>query len=90
LVCLARLVILEQVVHPVQMAFLGLLEHPVRLVSLAYKENWASLVHLVLLVLLEFPAFLDSLARKVLLEHLDCKAGQVSSCFVVICFNTNY
>jgi len=75
----------EQVVSLVQLAFLDLLEDPVRLVSLAYKDNWASLVHLVLLAVLDVPALLDSLARKVLLEHLDCKAGQVSGCFVVIC-----
>jgi len=59
------------------MAFLGLLEHQVSLVSLAYKDSWASQVILVLLALLGFLALLDSLAHKVLLEHLDCKDGQV-------------
>jgi len=53
------------------------LDHGVRLASLAHKDSWASLAHLVLLALMEFPALLDSRARKVQLEYLDCLAGQV-------------
>jgi len=54
------------------------LDHGVRLASLAHKDSWASLAHLVLLALMEFPALLDSRARKVQLEYLDCLAGQVT------------
>jgi len=84
LVSQALPVTLDQQVQLVKLGSLGSLVDRVTLASLAYKDPRASQEHLALLALLDLLDNLDLLDRKDLWEHLDCKAGLVSVCCIII------